>query len=165
MVSRTLWRNRNAVIRPVRLTTFGHGRNADFNEGVRAIPSPGTSITTRGTHQRRRTFFSSVAQAINFSCAVSGTSCTVTGGSVRLHSVGVYAIATVTVPLVGDPSWVCVEHARNGSSDTIQVYASEPISNADVLRIPLCKFSLSGSSYVRDMTCWQGDINLDTPLQ
>ena len=127
------------------------------------------SRTTRGTrvHHRRRHFLGGGISDKTFTVEISGLTASVTAGTLRLHNVGNFSVAASSFAITGNPAWITVVHARDHSSTQVLFFASEPVSEIDFLRVPLCKCSLndSATAYVKEFTCHDGDINLDTPLQ
>ena len=70
-----------------------------------------------------------------FRTTISNAQCSVRAGTVRLSNIGTYPVAATTVSLSGNPCWVYILHARDGSSTTIAVSTSEPISDTTHLKI------------------------------
>lgn len=112
---------------------------------------------------------STATPATAFDHSIAGAVVTIQPGAIRMHGLGIHALATATaVTLTGDTEWVYLELARADQSGTtaptLAHSATEPESTATHLRIPLCKFTATGGVYSLDHRCSVGDINLDTPI-
>lgn len=95
----------------------------------------------------------------------SGSSVTVTAGTIRLHSIGNYPVAQTTVILSGTPCWVFVWHQRDHSASGIDQQATEPTSDTNIIRVPLAKYILTGDTYSMAERCHKYDINIDAPMR
>jgi hypothetical protein len=99
-----------------------------------------------------------------FGYSLSGTTCTIYPGAIRLHGLAIYPLTEATdVTLTGSEPYVYLSIAVNaatGTAPTVAVSASEPVSTASTLRIPLFTFTLiSGSNYAMQDIHNLGDIN------
>ena len=101
-----------------------------------------------------------------FGVTTSGLNVTVAAGTLRLHSIGKYAVAETVLACSGDPLWIYISHARDHSTTAAAFSASEPVTTTTTLMIPLAKFNLNGTGtgYTLEYTCHIGDISLDVPL-
>lgn len=108
---------------------------------------------------------------LNFTCTLNDKTVEVRSGTVRLHGIGNYRVETETdiagrVILSGDPDWVFVYHYRDHSLTGIDHSATEPVSDTNILRVPLAKYKLTDSGmYYLSETCYRGDVQIDAPLR
>jgi len=100
-----------------------------------------------------------------FYATLSGSSVTVTAGTIRLHNIGNYPVAQATVSLSGTPCWVFVWHQRDHSASGIDQQATEPTSDTNTFRVPLAKYILTGETYSMAERCHKYDINDDAPMR
>ena len=129
--------------------------NANVPSGGTAQPTPtGFQIEVDGD------------RPVAFKCTLSGAIATVAIGTIRKHGIGKWGISEDTdVALTGTEEWVYVSMPRAGGTVTIQHSSTEPESNSSTLKVPLCYYELSGTTYALVRICHEGDINFDTPIR
>jgi hypothetical protein len=104
-----------------------------------------------------------------FDFTLAGSTVTVHPGALRMHGLGIHALAADTdVVLSGATEWVYLELARSDqkgtTAPTVAHSATEPETTSTHLRIPLYKFTATAGVYSLVMRCNVGDINLDAPV-
>lgn len=102
-----------------------------------------------------------------FGTSIAGLKCTIRAGTLHIHSASIEAeYAGGTVDLTGNPCWVYVNYPRGGSTITVQVSSTKPVSDTSTLRVILCKCNPNATytAYAKAYTNHDGDINLDSPL-
>jgi hypothetical protein len=94
-----------------------------------------------------------------FGYSLSGTTCTIYGGSIRIARVGTYAVGETNVTLSGAVVWIYVRHAYDHGETTIEVSATEPSGSTDYMEFPLYNFVRNaGGAYELSRICNMGDI-------
>jgi len=104
-----------------------------------------------------------------FGYTLSGATCTIYPGKVRLHSSSEFPLAdSAELTLTGTTAWVYAEVPKGsvtGTGVTIAFSSTEPATTATHYRLALYKFiSSTPGSYTLDRICNMGDFNFDTPL-
>jgi hypothetical protein len=102
------------------------------------------------------------------------TTCTIYPGAVRIHGAANLQFSEAGVNLSGTPCWVYVEYTRPTAALSLKMVNEEPVSEANIVRLPLYVFSGAvvepeeGEAYLSyslSRICNMGDFNFDTPIQ
>jgi hypothetical protein len=158
----------NEVVKRLQSTSDSHARRIreveDATTGDRHASSQGYhAVDVPRSDVVRGSGFPWSTLALGY--ALSGTTCTIYAGTLRLHGIGTYAVAQADVSLSGETEWVYLYHNRDHGSTGISHSATEPASTTDQLRIPLYRFTQNaGGWFTLSRVCNMGDVNIDAPV-
>lgn len=163
--------------KPVTIIDHVHGYRSgvinalvDAVRSLRIIPGPGilTAETPGGTiiELGRGSVSSSSERPFRLQCSISGSTLSVSAGSVRFHGIGTAHVVATEIECAMSPMWVCVQVSRSSLTASIVALSSEPDSDYVNMYLPLCVVESVGDASWRISTiCHEGDFNFDLPLR
>jgi len=146
----------NAIIDALRVQRFIPG------PGLLAAETPGGTIIKLG----RGSVSSSSERPFRLQCSISGSTLSVSAGSVRFHGIGTAHVVATEIECAMSPMWVCVQVSRSSLTASIVALSSEPESDYVNMYLPLCIVEGVGDAAWRiSKICHEGDFDFDLPLR
>lgn len=146
----------NAIIDALRVQRFIPG------PGLLAAETPGGTVVAI----RPQPITIPAAHPFRLGCSISGSTMSVSAGSVRFHGIGTAHVVATEIECAMSPMWVCVQVSRSSLTASIVALSSEPDSDYVNMYLPLCVVESVGDASWRISTiCHEGDFDFDLPLR